>query len=258
MYIITRGVIKKQGGFEGRAMLLTTGDNFGTDMLLTPDARRWHTCTAMSYSCASVLAADDLFNLEEEKPWLFTIASKTMRSYKNCLRCAYALQVFGSQVKREIKREKEKNAKLQLERDSRAVAEEKVYGHYRGEFAKGASWHRLQKLSSVSSFFKGKEANPDEHGEIIAEYQAQEVRQQLDEIDFGRLPLDHLLGLQSHLSELQERFSESVGAAATIASHTNGLKAQLSTSKLAALPPVVSEHLPKRRLSGPAVELMDQ
>merc|ERR1712216_763725 len=115
------------------------------------------------------LEADDLFRLEEEKSFLFEFASKSMRTYKNSLRCAYALQIFGSQVKREVQRElRRARAFVGLDPGARALeteAAETVHEHYRIEFEKGGNWHKLERLRSVAAYTGklGKELGPLSH-----------------------------------------------------------------------------------------------
>jgi len=72
---------------------------------VTPAAQRVHAVKSMSYSTHAVLAADDLFELQESKAYLFEIASKSMRLHKNILRTAYTMQKFGKMVRGEIKKE---------------------------------------------------------------------------------------------------------------------------------------------------------
>jgi potassium voltage-gated channel Eag-related subfamily H protein 7 len=105
VFIITRGVVKISGGFIKVPQYLSAGQNFGSDMLMTPEPQRVHAVKSVSFSTHAVLAAEDLFELQESKAYLFEIASKSMRLHRNILKCAYTMQKFGRMVRREVKKE---------------------------------------------------------------------------------------------------------------------------------------------------------
>jgi hypothetical protein len=160
--------------------------------------------------------AEDLFNLEAEKSWLFEIASKSMRTYKNHLRCAYALQVFGSQLKREIANEKRKlkeggaSSPSPLKSAIESEARDMVHDHYRGEFNNGNRWNRVREMSTALPWSVASKAAKAAGSKDGGEAKVSEVGECLDDISFADIPLKGLLELQRKVSGLQQRLSDSV------------------------------------------------